>query len=805
MADVGVDAALVALFGLVPDDVEPVAWAGIDPAESPRRAQEALQRTVAAVADGRACDTGVAVALLEGGVEPLGVLAAVRFDGAVSDEMWRAVELAAPSVAAAVTAARTAWRLRAGNDALMQASALAASVDRGTLGDLLCRAVLDVMPADSCTLTAFDHDAGCLVPVGGAGYRRGELRARAPRIPLDRDMLMTRAFRAERPMQAALDGVPLASREWLLDSGFGSFLHVPLKVWGDRFGVISLSRLEPGVFPLDVVDALGRLGEQAALVMAHDEALRRQGRRTAYASLVNEVVGALAHALDQETVARVCVEHVGQALGADRCMALWLGADGSLRPVAEWLQGCGRRLAPGADLRDAPAWQRLAAGERVVCIADVARERDARLRWLRCGWDRPPGGGIMVRVDREGQPWGAVAALIEREPRSWSHEEAEFLAAVARQVGAALERAALHERVRRARDDLGAVLDQLPEGVVVTDVASSTVVAENPAARDLLGGSWIGLRLTDDLPVEVTWPDGRSLRPEEYVPLRAAVEGSVRGVEVRVRRPDRTEPLPMVVSAVRLDNLHGPPQVVTVFRDISALRSVDRLREEFIRVASHELRTPLTSMRAAVEFARDRARERTPEAREAGLLDGALQAIDRMDELVGSMLDASRLQVGRLTVRFDTIDLRAVVAACVRQARARRGGRVLLRLPSQALWVRADPLRLGQVIDNLVENALRYGGRRTWVTAFGRDGRVLVRVRDLGPGVPARDRERIFERYVRGGDAAGKAPGGLGLGLYVARELARVHGGDVRVLTVRRGAAFGLLLPALDVAEGADE
>jgi signal transduction histidine kinase len=232
------------------------------------------------------------------------------------------------------------------------------------------------------------------------------------------------------------------------------------------------------------------------------------------------------------------------------------------------------------------------------------------------------------------------------------------------------------------------------------------------------------------------------------------------------------------------------------------LRAI-RAREHFISIASHELRTPLAPLRLQVQRLL-RGLERNPSAMTNATLTEALLVVERqsarLTALLENVLDMTRVRLGRLSLRPEEVDAGTLVdeiAASLRDTIAQSGCSLQIEKRGAAvgLWDRA---RLVQVVTNLLTNAVKHGGPGAIeVSVTGGAGRATIIVRDHGPGVPPQERERIFGRFEYAetrGDDTGR---GLGLGLYVAREIVEAHGGRLTVKSPPGGgAAFEVELPA---------
>jgi signal transduction histidine kinase len=228
-------------------------------------------------------------------------------------------------------------------------------------------------------------------------------------------------------------------------------------------------------------------------------------------------------------------------------------------------------------------------------------------------------------------------------------------------------------------------------------------------------------------------------------------------------------------------------------------REAVRLRDEFLSVASHELKTPLTSLKLRVQGLIDQAppvADPVEAARLQKSFELAERQVRRLEKLINGLLDVSRIAVGRFPLQRQWVDLVAMVHAVVGQFSAeiaRSGVDLRLELPPDAFghW---DPLRLEQVVVNLVSNALKYGGGRP-IDVRVSAGELIATlvVRDHGIGIDPADHARIFERFER---AVSLDYGGLGLGLHITREIVAAHGGAIRVESARgQGATFIVELP----------
>ena len=230
---------------------------------------------------------------------------------------------------------------------------------------------------------------------------------------------------------------------------------------------------------------------------------------------------------------------------------------------------------------------------------------------------------------------------------------------------------------------------------------------------------------------------------------------------------------------------------------VEELRRLSALRADFVSLVSHELRSPMASVIGSARTLEQRWRELSPEQRESFLALIAHET-SRLAELIGDVLDTSRIESGTFSYSFEDVDLARLVrdsAAAAEHGQDEVTVEAVVREPLPP--VRGDRDRLRQVLVNLIDNAVKYSppGDRVSVEAEQSDSRVVIEVRDRGPGISPEHQRLIFEKFGRANVAAHTKPG-TGLGLFIARSIAEAHGGALEVRSAPgRGATFRLSLP----------
>jgi signal transduction histidine kinase len=230
------------------------------------------------------------------------------------------------------------------------------------------------------------------------------------------------------------------------------------------------------------------------------------------------------------------------------------------------------------------------------------------------------------------------------------------------------------------------------------------------------------------------------------------------------------------------------------------LAEADRRKDEFLAMLGHELRNPLAPILNALHIMGRRGTD-------ASILQDMRDLVERqvkhMSRLVDDLLDVSRITRGKVQLLKERLNLADVVARAVEGARALIEGkrhRLEVVLPREPLWLEADPTRLEQVLANLLANAAKYmeEGGRVWLTVERHGETAVVRVRDLGLGIPPEVLPRVFDLFMQGEQSLDRSQGGLGIGLTLVRSLVELHGGSVSAHSEGpgRGSEFVVRLPA---------
>lgn len=372
---------------------------------------------------------------------------------------------------------------------------------------------------------------------------------------------------------------------------------------------------------------------------------------------------------------------------------------------------------------------------------------------------------------------------------AWWRAQADLKQAMAKQargIGALRDAHVAESRQHLQRQQ--ALLDSMIEGILVVD-EQHQVMQANQAVSRLFG---FALPATGRSLLEV-------VRHHEVALLvaRLAKEPAVLGYELRL---EATPPRFVQINAVTLRNTAGGTTgIVLVFHEITQIRALEGMRQEFVANVSHELRTPLSLIKGATETLIDGAKQ-DPKS-----VDKLLAIIDRHADrltlLIDDLLLLAKLESGRMSLNLQSLSLHDVAQETLEDLAPRAAVRAMRLENGLApdLLAQADPDRLRQVLSNLIDNAIKFGRPSGAVRVIARvlDERwVELGVRDDGAGIPPEAKVRIFERFYRIDKARSREQGGTGLGLAIVKHVVQAHGGDVRVESeLGRGTTFYFTLP----------
>jgi two-component system phosphate regulon sensor histidine kinase PhoR len=357
----------------------------------------------------------------------------------------------------------------------------------------------------------------------------------------------------------------------------------------------------------------------------------------------------------------------------------------------------------------------------------------------------------------------AQGDLAREAPDRGPAEILELSSALARMKNSLLDSVARVERERRLAD---AVFETLPDGVVVID-AQYRVIDANRGFRTMTGASEPAGR-----PLIEILRERALFAPFEDAIVRGTPTDAIVKREREVTWQLAVRPLPSGSRAA----------AVGILRDVTALERNEAMRRRFVADVSHELRTPVASIAAAAET----LAETEPDDPEAPrLVDLVRRQAQRMRELIDDLTDLSLIESGSVVLTREAVDLRALAVETAEELRVAADARdVNIRIESaDGIAVEGDRRRLGQILRNLLDNAVKFSppGGTVRIRVDSTDGRPSIVVEDSGPGIPAAEQDRIFQRFYQVDRSRSKVRPGTGLGLAIVKHLAQLHDAEVTV------------------------
>jgi PAS domain S-box-containing protein len=689
------------------------------------------------------------------------------------------------------------------NAASFEQSVRQARVQRGFYG--IASALAEHL-SHAATLDAVAHAANealggsfaaVLMPGGrglelAASYRLPEelTATLAEGVPQSAAVLETAAHERRMLSASSLDDDERFGEDWRRLAGVRSLLAIPVDPpRREEGGLVVVFFVEQRAFTDDDLELGRRLAGAARGGLERSELYESERTSRALSQQLARMGSLLATELDPVAILAEVAEQAPALLGADACVIQLVEGD---ELVVNAVGGAAAPTVVGARLptTSRPAGDVVQSRTPVVfanASGDPRLGDDPVLAAGHVGYVGVPLLGVQQGLQ-------GVLAVYSQRPRSWREEEVEALAALAGNASAVLSNAALYQRVAIERERSYAILSNIADGIVAVD-REGDVVLWNEAAEAITG-------------VPAAAALGRT--PLEVLQREFASDEEGRAGErlLAIQRGGEEVTLSLT-EAVMHDPLGAVSGRIFAFRDVSSERIVEQMKSDFVSTVSHQLRAPLTSIYG---FAETLLRRDVlfGEAERETFLGYIASEAQRLTSIVDTLLSIARLEAGDLHVELVPTDLRDVVSevvTSVQETAEVNGHHFVLHLPDEPLAASADREKLGQILTNLLDNAVKFSpnGGTVTVEAHRRAGRVEVRVVDEGQGIPEDERERIFSKFHRS-DSSPRGQSGAGLGLFIARGLVRAMGGRIWVDSAEGGgSSFAFELPLAEAMPASGE
>jgi PAS domain S-box-containing protein len=537
------------------------------------------------------------------------------------------------------------------------------------------------------------------------------------------------------------------------------------------------------------------------------------GNRVLELRTLQEGIKAINSALALEDVLRLIVANASQVLEGARC-SVALVAEGEVMSTAIGKaggpDGAGEgavAVAAGNDRaefdKDVVRW--MSENRKPLLRGDI--RRDSRFAYAA---ELPVSSVISMPLFLDDK---VIGALIATSPKRevFTVEDSNLLNAFADQAGVAVKNARLYEQliqeqreteriyqhVEERRNELEAILRGIGDGVIVAD-PDLNLLLMNPVATRIFH---VKPDVTSSMPLSQVIPH------QELTSLFLnAVHGAEEGIVKEISLPsddDKTETIYQALASPILGADGKPRGVVTVLRDVTSQKELERMKSSFLSVVSHELRTPLHSIKGFVDIILMGKTGPISET-QADFLRTVREQTTHLQNLINDLLEFSRLESGQVKLRLTELSLAEVAVAVMGKLKPLADqGQVCLvnRIAADIPTIEADRLRIEQVLTNLLDNAIKFTPTSGTVTISAVDmgSEIQVAVSDTGIGIPAGELERIFDRFYQVDSGSTRPYRGTGLGLTICKHIVEHHRGRIWAESPAagedKGSTFYFVLP----------
>ncbi|MDC3962774.1 AAA family ATPase [Polyangium jinanense] len=566
--------------------------------------------------------------------------------------------------------------------------------------------------------------------------------------------------------------------------------------WGAHAKVAELERRHPGVFD-------GGHAPLAAALVPRPEQLDLMAVLRTSQAISTEID--LARLL--ETLMRALVQRAGAQRGL-----LLLARDDELRIEAEASSGPAGvvvRVAaqsPTASAVPASIVNYVRRSRETVILDDAAQPSlFSRDPYLESHGSRAI---LCLPIVQQAHVIGVLYLENDLVPGAFTRERLMVVELLASQAAISLQNAILYDALHRSEAQLRAVVDNTTALIYVKDLEGRHLLVNRRLAEVIGRDDAVGRTNEELFPADIAESLSRndrnvlaSMAPLEVEEPMPFADGLHTHLSVKVPLRDATGAA-YGVCGISTDITQRVEAEKERERLLHEAQEALRSRDEFLDIASHELNTPLTPLRLQVQLLRRRLEDPALSAhpRLQGLprlLDIADHSVERLEKLVGELLDVVRIGAGKLSLKLEDVDLTTLAREAVEglQHEVTAAGLTVDLVAFEPVVGRWDRFRVEQVLVNLLTNAIKYGMGKPITVGVRRVGpRAELWVEDRGIGIPKDDQARIFERFERA--VSSHSVGGLGLGLFIARQIVEAHGGTIRVRSEPgHGATFTVELP----------
>lgn len=389
--------------------------------------------------------------------------------------------------------------------------------------------------------------------------------------------------------------------------------------------------------------------------------------------------------------------------------------------------------------------------------------------------------------------------------------ERQLLCTITNQTSQAIVR--IKNIISEEKIKMDAMVASMSNGVILTDVDNNILVINSAAKKMLL------LKRESDI-IDIDFlKKNRNFHLDNYISEKKESKKEVLTKEVYIKEPKESV---LNIDLTPIKNINNKIiGHITVLRDITELKEIDRMKTEFVSIVSHEMRTPLTSIKNCINIILTEATGKINENQKK-FLSMASDSTNRMARLINDLLDLSKMESGRMEYHFEKIDLNSILESVITSLQTQittKNIHITKKIAANLPKIYADSGKITQVITNILDNALKFtpsqkniqvGVRKMQgenltvknttfnlpVSVFKQDSFVEINIKDSGSGITAQDMDKIFDKFQQVEDSLKREVGGTGLGLPIAKSIVNAHNGQIWVESKEgQGSNFRFILP----------
>jgi PAS domain S-box-containing protein len=540
---------------------------------------------------------------------------------------------------------------------------------------------------------------------------------------------------------------------------------------------------------------------------------KRLHQRSQFLSEASKVLASsLDYKMTLQTIAKLAVLHI-----ADWCTIEMLAEDGSIEPLViahadprkvQWAWELRKKYPMGRDATQGiPQVLRTGVSELVPFVSDdmlvAAAVDDEQLALARkVGFT----SGMTIPLLIDGKAIGTLMFVLAESARRYTQADLAMAEELAALASLAIQNAQLYREVQQSRDQLDIILRGVADGIIVYDT-NGRIIYANEAAAKMTGSASVqalmetpvaGIATRYEIIDEQRQPFPSSQFPHLQVLAGEAEAEAIMGYQQR--GTGQPEHWSFVKSRPIHNELGEVTMVITIIHDITERVAAEQRKDVFISMASHELKTPVTSLKGFTNVLQRRLAKQGDQQ--------ALHFLSRMDsqlnkltKLITDFLDISRIQTGKLAFQRETFNLDSLIDEIVESIQAATTTHAILVEGRTEAYITGDKDRLGQVFINLLTNAVKYSPQadKLMVRLFREHHQAIVSIQDFGIGIDEANHHKIFERFYQVSDPEERTFPGLGIGLYISKEILDRHAGRITIKSSKgEGATFSVTLPLLE-------